>query len=313
MTRHVRAPAEKTPALTDRQRLERDLAACEDRFRAIVENMSDIVTVLDAGGLFLFASPSVETTLGFKPAELLGRSAGEFVVAEDLSAMREAFARIQETGIGPGSELRFPHKDGSVRILQSASRVGTWGGAKAYIVNSRDVTRQKELQDAVLHMALHDPLTGLPNRRLLYERLDRDLAMARRTGLPMALLSLDLDGVKQVNDRHGHAAGDALLQEVARRLMKTLRETDTVARVGGDEFVIVLPETPMVEAQQVATRLVGAVEKRVTISGAELTPRISYGIAVYDASASVDEVMSAADDAMYQSKSSRRATGQPTR
>jgi diguanylate cyclase (GGDEF)-like protein len=169
---------------------------------------------------------------------------------------------------------------------------------------------RKQVETALVRRALHDTLTGLPTRALLHDRLDMALKRAARNALRGALLFVDLDRFKQVNDRHGHAAGDALLKGLAARLVEVVRASDTVARVGGDEFVVLLPEISHDnDSEQVARKLIAAAEEPVHYAGEMLSVSASVGVVEFDgAEVSADELMRRADAAMYEAKRDGKAT-----
>ncbi|HEY4376025.1 MAG TPA: GGDEF domain-containing protein [Acidimicrobiales bacterium] len=168
-----------------------------------------------------------------------------------------------------------------------------------WVATVDDVTAERELS----RRATHDGLTGLPNRALLYDRLAQGLARMRRNGRPLAVVFLDLDRFKPVNDQHGHAVGDAVLAEVGRRIQAAVRASDTAARVGGDEFVLVLEGVGSSEAAAAARRVVSSVNQPFAIAGHELHLTICAGIAIaYSAATTPDELMAQADGAMYRAK-----------
>lgn len=200
-------------------------------------------------------------------------------------------------------DFHFRHANGSIVIGETRTTV-IRGGLQGV---SRDVTELRKLQDSMAELALHDPLTGLANRRLLIELLDADLARTERNGLPLAVAFLDLDGFKNVNDAHGHDAGDLVLCETARRLLTIVRGADTVARVGGDEFVIVFqPNDP--NSHNLIARLDRGLSEPIKISATTIvTCPASIGIADtrtigYNGAA----LLAAADDAMYDVKRTRQ-------
>jgi diguanylate cyclase (GGDEF)-like protein len=169
----------------------------------------------------------------------------------------------------------------------------------------RDVTTQERAEADLRDQALHDPLTGLPNRALLDDRLESAIAVAQRQEAPLSLLLLDLDGFKAVNDTLGHHAGDLVLTEIAARLSGTLRESDTAARLGGDEFVLLLPATPLVGAVETARALVDFIVAPIIVEGKPLMVGASIGIAVFPNHGRDAEVLlAAADSAMYDAKHS---------
>ena len=177
----------------------------------------------------------------------------------------------------------------------------------AHLELRRRSAQLESMNDQLHEMALADSLTGLPNRTLLFDRLEIALRMRARSGCTVGVVFIDLDYFKQVNDTMGHQAGDELLRNVARRLRAATRDTDTVARVGGDEFVIVYPELPSETGLEVMTRrLVEAVERPVRLGARDVTPRLSIGCVIASADDDADAVLNRADELMYQAKRSRR-------
>jgi diguanylate cyclase (GGDEF)-like protein len=168
-----------------------------------------------------------------------------------------------------------------------------------------DLTDRRRLEDRLRHLADHDDLTGLINRRRFQEELERHLAQGRRYGMSGALLVLDLDGFKAVNDNHGHNAGDRVLRDVADALRARLRESDIVARLGGDEFAVLLPRESGEAAQQVCQALERAIPAEVSAPGGRRI-KASVGFAPFEEGVrSIDEVFSAADASMYATKAGR--------
>ncbi|MEO8937958.1 MAG: GGDEF domain-containing protein, partial [Burkholderiaceae bacterium] len=188
--------------------------------------------------------------------------------------------------------------------LVDASPAPASGGLRSiWILADLSVQKQKEAEN--WHHANHDVMTGLPNRRLLQDRLDQALAFARRDGRRVAVLELDLDGFKSVNDSYGHRFGDAVLEEVARRLSTVVRELDTVGRWGGDEFVLVLKEIESREiVEEMVKRVIARLSEPIVYLGRNLSIGVSIGIALFpDDGEQVETLMLAADLAMYESKS----------
>jgi diguanylate cyclase (GGDEF)-like protein/PAS domain S-box-containing protein len=178
------------------------------------------------------------------------------------------------------------------------------GQCEAVAGSARDITERKESEEQILRRANHDSLTGLPNRSLFRERLEHEIKHAARTGLPLALLFIDLDGFKEVNDRLGHAAGDQLLQEVARRINSCVRDTDTVARLGGDEFTVILTDvTRPAHIQAIAGEIRDEVHKPFALAAGEAGISCSIGITLFPGDGALpDLLVRNADEAMYQSK-----------
>ena len=281
------------------------LRASEERFQALAEHASDLVTLLDHDGTIRYASPSHLPLLGYTPADLEGTDAFARIHPEDAARIHGLFTRnMCEGGTGARYEMRYRHADGSWRTLEAAgvNRLDD-PAVRGFIVNSRDITERKQAEDALAHQALHDGLTGLPNRTLLTDRLERALLTAERGQAPVALLLLDLDRFKEVNDTFGHHHGDLLLWEVTQRLGRLVRETDTVARLGGDEFAVVLPEADAAGAVRVAHQIIDALDTPFGLDAHTMHVGVSVGIAIYPTHGSdAATLMRLADVAMYLAK-----------
>jgi len=244
---------------------------------------------------------------------------------DDRDRVVQAFRKTVATGIGQHLEYRFmlPHEEG-IRDMESRSGVirDSMGRIKNVAVVSYDITERKRNEAQVQDMAFNDVLTGLPNRRLLGDRLKQTLAGSKRSGCYNALIFLDLDNFKPVNDRHGHAVGDLLLVEVAGRLKRLMRAEDTVARIGGDEFVVILSalSANKVEAesltQAIAEKICAAISKPyvlVTQPDADMQSTVkhhctaSIGVSLFvDHEAKPEDILRWADLAMYQAKEAGR-------
>jgi diguanylate cyclase (GGDEF)-like protein/PAS domain S-box-containing protein len=296
--------------ITERKRAEAELRASEERFRSMIQNAPDVVTLLDERGTILYESPSVRQTLGYEPRELVGRNAFEYVHEDDRQEVLEQFLELRSQG-GERKRpvpFRFRHKDGSWRYLEGigSNRLSN-PSVRAVVVNSRDVTERRALEEEIRHRAYYDPLTGLPNRALLLERLGRTLRSARRRGETLALLFLDLDDFKVVNDSLGHEAGDALLVEVADRLRNLIRVQDTPGRFGGDEFVVILEDVSRAVADRIAGRVVGELSGLFAANGHELFITVSGGVALSGPDLEPPELLRRADMAMYAAKERGKA------
>jgi diguanylate cyclase (GGDEF)-like protein/PAS domain S-box-containing protein len=276
----------------------RGLQASEERFRALVQNSSDMITVVSPDGSIVFQAPSVHAVLGYDPADLEGSNLSEIVHPDDVSRVRG----LCGTGSHDGEELRLRHANGSWRVCEA--RGTNHPGVRGVVLNIRDVSERKALEDELRHQALHDALTGLANRALFADRIEHAQARQGRTGDPLAVLLVDLDDFKAVNDSLGHGVGDRLLGEVASRLRGSVRASDTVARLGGDEFAILLEDPADGRApQRAAERLLGAFNAPIELDGHSLVITASIGAAVaLPGTSSPDELVRNADVAMYVAK-----------
>jgi diguanylate cyclase (GGDEF)-like protein/PAS domain S-box-containing protein len=279
----------------------------EARFRSLVANASDMITVLDADGVVTYQSPSIERILGYDAAQTEGRRFDRLVAEAD----RPRLAQIVEGG-AEGSEMlsiecSLRHADG--RWLQfevhftdlvDDEHVG------GLVLNSRDISERKAFEEQLSHQAFHDPVTGLANRALFADRVGHALAVTRRSGVQLGVMFIDLDDFKTVNDSLGHQAGDSVLVEVARRLEEAVRPSDTVARFGGDEFAILVDEVGSSdEAAMVADRVLAALELPLELDGKSVYQRASIGICMSDEDLrdqDAEEFLRNADLAMYMAK-----------
>jgi diguanylate cyclase (GGDEF)-like protein/PAS domain S-box-containing protein len=276
------------------------------QFRSLVHNGSDLITVVDGEGSIRYQSPSAERLLGYRPGDLLGANWGEFLHPADVDRFRGLLGDLAE---GPGEtvsiECRVRHPDGSWRFVESiVTDLTAEPLVRGFVLNTRDVTERKTLEEELAHQAFHDSLTGLANRALFRDRVDHALTRAARHGLQLAVLLVDLDGFKLVNDSLGHDAGDELLIAVAERMQGCARASDTVARLGGDEFVVLLEDDMDVRAAVlVAERVIADLGAPFTIRGRELFVGGSVGIALSNGNRyETDELVHNADAAGYAAK-----------
>jgi diguanylate cyclase (GGDEF)-like protein/PAS domain S-box-containing protein len=269
----------------------------------------DMISIVGFDGCFKRVNPAFERTLGYRPEELVGRPFLDFVHSGDRERTEREAASLSDGAKTVQFQNRYLAKDGEVRWLEWTS-IPLLEEGLIYGV-ARDITDRKALEQELEQLSQRDPLTGLFNRRRFEEELRRQLAYTRRYGRGGALLVIDLDRFKQINDELGHAAGDEALREVARVLSDNLRASDTigrngddavVARLGGDEFVVLLPEADEAGATAVAERLAATLRRSaLTIDGHRLQLRISVGIALFDEYGlpGEQELFAAADRAMY--------------
>ena len=283
-----------------------DLRRSEERFRSLVRNSSDVILIIDAEGTIGYESPAVARVLGCDPKDRLGKSAFETVHEADVAWIRSLLADISlRPGAEAAADFRARHAEGSWRWLQATAKNLLGDPAvSAIVVNYRDITDRHALEDQLRYQAFHDALSGLPNRALFMDRLDHALTRARRDQSAVAVLFVDLDDFKSVNDGLGHGAGDELLISVAERLQRTLRDADTVARMGGDEFAILLEDAHDRHASvEIAERILETLRAPFTVHGQAVHIQGSVGIALYtDPGQTAEELLRRADVAMYAAK-----------
>jgi len=294
-------------ASDEKEQAESAVRTSEDRFRSLVQNSSDTTLVLGAGGIVTYASPSVVGLLGLEPSAIVGRSAGELLHPADREpAEAETTRRLSLSAEAEPLQFRMMRDDGSWRHVEAiVTDLRDRPSVGGYVANIRDITERKEAESLLAHQALHDPLTGLPNRVLLVNRLRHAIARgARSDAAPPVVMFLDLDRFKLVNDSLGHGAGDRLLIEVSRRLESFTRSSDTVARFGGDEFVILCEDvTDEQTVSALAQRIMTSFEDPFTIDDETFHIGISIGVAsVEEDLPSAEELLGDADFAMYLAK-----------
>ena len=277
---------------------------------AVLDAAASLIVVGDNEGRLLCWNHACEQLSGYS-AEEIGRSPAildKLVVDEEDSERAGSVVDSLARGESPVlMETRWHTRSGDVRLIAwSCTGVTAPNGTITYVVATGiDVTERRRLERRLRHLADHDDLTGLINRRRFQEELQRHLAEGRRYGLRGALLVLDLDGFKEVNDTHGHSAGDRVLCAVADALRSRLRESDIVARLGGDEFAVLLPRETPAEAELVCGSLEHAIPAEVSTPGDERI-EVSVGFAPFvDGVESVDDVLATADASMYAAKHGR--------
>jgi diguanylate cyclase (GGDEF)-like protein/PAS domain S-box-containing protein len=285
----------------------RALVASEERFRLMAENASDAIVVFEPTGRIQYASPAAQAILGMAPDSLLGHRLTDFVHAADRAGIE---TRIHDLATGDevaaAMTYRWCKPQGDVAWVENVCRVlrdPASGSVTTIQGATRDVTARKAMEEELSRLALFDPLTGAANRTLFLERLSKALRARHRSGGPVSVLVVDLDGFKDVNDRYGHQAGDQALMTVAKRLMALVRPADTVARVGGDEFVVLCHDADADAAKALAERLVGAVGEPIAVGPGLVQVGASIGVAPADiGEPSLEALLRAADVAMYEAK-----------
>ncbi len=293
---------------------ERALEASEARFRVLTESSLDLISVMDADGTLRYQSGALRSLLGYDPMDTLGKNVFELVHRDDAEHFRAAMRRIIETRQSTSPvEVRFRHRDGAWRTFES---LGTNcldnPHIRGVVFNSRDVTDRKVIQQRIQHLAYHDNLTGLPNRSLLQDRLAHAIARAERSHRKVAVLFIDLDNFKNINDTLGHDVGDELLRQVSRRLSDCVRVEDTIARQGGDEFIVLLDSLEDSRgASLVAQKVLNGLRLPFALGATEQHVSASVGIALYpEDGRDAQTLMKNADTAMFHGKSLGKNTYQ---
>ncbi|MGB2873842.1 MAG: EAL domain-containing protein [Gaiellaceae bacterium] len=280
----------------------------EARFRSLVAHSSDLITVLDANGIVTYQSPSIERVLGYRVDEVEGKRFDWILSEADRPRITQVIAGNGSGGPeGHTIECALTHRDGmTLRFEVQHTDLLRDEHVHGIVLNSRDVSERKAFEEQLAHQAFHDPVTNLANRALFSDRVEHALMRAQRGFPDIAIVFIDLDDFKTVNDSLGHAAGDLVLQEVGRRLQIAVRPTDTVARFGGDEFAVLLEgivDSP--EAADAAARILQALEIPMEIDGKQVFPRASLGICLVrreDTAPDAAELLRNADVAMYMAK-----------
>jgi diguanylate cyclase (GGDEF)-like protein/PAS domain S-box-containing protein len=300
--------------ITDFKQVAQALEASEIRFRALTESAMDIVSVIDGEGVIRYQSPSVKHMLGFEPSDMIGVSHFDIVHRDDIEMVQQAFYNLVKSGemLRP-VEFRAKAKDGSWRILEAIGKnCLDMPAVNGVVVNTRDVTERRAIQERIQHLAFHDALTGLPNRTLMQDRITQAVARAERAAHKIAVMFIDIDNFKNINDSLGHDAGDDLLCEVATRLKNSVRGHDTIARQGGDEFIVLLDQLDgHLGATRVAQKILDAMRAAFSVGGQDQHVSGSIGIALYpDDGRDAPTLLKNADTAMFHGKALGKNTYQ---
>ncbi|EGN74806.1 PAS domain S-box/diguanylate cyclase (GGDEF) domain-containing protein [Idiomarina sp. A28L] len=269
----------------------------------LINLMLDTVFVVDPENHIVFVSDACEELLGYPPAELIGTMITDYMHPEDLEISKASIERVMQGQPHIDFRNRYLRKDGEVVYILWAAR--WYEEEQVRIGVARDVTALKKAEDELRFLAHHDPLTGLTNRSLFNDRLSSAMSSARRHKSHFALLFLDVNNFKNINDEYGHSMGDLVLREVAQRLQQHLRETDTVARMGGDEFTVLLTDIQSVDAVTTVVQQIMTVMSEplgTEFKGLDM-PSCSIGVACYpDDGEDIDTLLSVADSNMYDIK-----------
>ncbi|QKE63739.1 PAS domain S-box protein [Aquipseudomonas campi] len=304
--------------ISEKQKAEAALKASQEKFAKAFHSSPDAITITERDtGCYIEVNEGFTRLTGYKAEEVIGRSSLELEVWADPSERVAMIETLKRDGRVYHLEMRGQHRDGSVRLVEVSVEPIELDGIACLLLNARDVSELKDAQAQIQHLAYHDPLTNLPNRALLMDRLIQQIALLKRHNLRGALLFLDLDHFKHINDSLGHPVGDAVLKLVTARLEASVRMEDTVARLGGDEFVVLLSglegsraETSR-QVRQVAEKLRQLLAEPMLLDGHQLQVTPSIGIALLpDHGDNPTDLLKRADIALYRAKDSGRNTVQ---
>jgi diguanylate cyclase (GGDEF)-like protein/PAS domain S-box-containing protein len=287
----------------ERQRRAVDLV--EARFASLIRNAADVIMIVDSDGRIEYASPAMQRTLGLWQDDVVGQKLADIWREADRDRITAFLAEVrasQGVSVGP-VELSVGTKSKRLSLECVGSNLLDDPAVEGLALNLRDVTERKALEDQLRQLAFHDPLTLLANRSLFRNRVEHAIALSRRSQERLAVLMIDLDNFKNVNDSLGHDAGDRLLQTAAQRLVKCTRAADTVARLGGDEFAVLLEGVSTLEqAEQIASAVTDAFREPLAMDGDDLLVTTSVGVALSEPGHDTEQVLRNADIAMYAAK-----------
>ena len=295
--------------ISERKQAELDLSTANQYLRAVIDSCPLPVYTRDLDGLVTSWNPAAEQIFGWSAAEVIGRML-PILRPDQMAESADKRSRVLSGETLHTSDVLRTRRDGaSIDLASSMAPLRDGAGAVyGYLTISRDVTEQKKSEALIWQQANFDALTGLPNRRMLRDRLAQTMLVSRREGLALAVLFIDLDHFKEINDALGHAQGDVLLVEAARRIRACVRESDTVARLGGDEFTVLLPEVrETVRVEEIAQSILAALGQAFQLESEESFVTASIGVALYpDDAGEIEDLFKHADQAMYAAKAAGR-------
>lgn len=294
--------ADSTRMTIEHKQTEEELRQSEEKFRTFIENASDIVFTLNEQGYFNFVSPNWQLLLGHDPNSVVGRHYGEFVHNEDIDRVTAKFKELLEVrNLESEIEYRVQHKNGEWNWHASRINILAQDKGQSLVIGiARDITERKEAERQIRYLSFHDSLTGLYNRAYLDEEIKE---FDNKHFYPLSVIMIDLNGLKLVNDTHGHMAGDEMLKETANLIKKSVRSEDLVARWGGDEFLVLLPQTTNKDANKISEELLNNCDNKFVY---DIPISIAVGTATKNSPEANDrhltKTLIAAEDDMYKQK-----------
>ncbi|MCL4243642.1 MAG: diguanylate cyclase [Candidatus Dadabacteria bacterium] len=292
----------------ERKRADDTLKSTEERFKLMIQNVLDLITILDVDGTMKYVSPSHHRILGYEDEELLGRRVFDFVHPEDFPRVFDVFTEgLQNANRLYSAEFRVRHKEGYWLIIESIGKLCPAEMGLGVVVNSRDVTERKKMEERLRSLSITDDLTGLYNRRGFLTFADHHIKAAERRKEQSLLILIDLDGLKQINDAFGHNVGDQAIIDAANVIKQTFRNSDVTARVSGDEFVAITSDSDGNGAESIRKRLYENVDAHNAKGMRPYRLSMSMGIASHDPSTNgcLDRLLLKADELMYAEKNKK--------
>lgn len=289
---------------TDLKRAEAALRESESTLRLITDYMLDVVSMVDVHGIYKFVTSSSKSVWGYEPAEMLGKSSLLFIHPDDADHVVNVISSSMRNRLSGRIEFRFKHADGHYIWIETMGKpvMDEYGKVIGGVYGNRDVTERKLMEERLKYLGLHDSMTGLYNRAYFQEEIIR---LDNGRSEPTGVIVCDVDGLKQVNDEMGHASGDELLIAVAQIMKQAFRSSDVVARVGGDEFAVLLPES----TEDVVVVACNRLRKAISLHNETALPNISMSIghAVRtNNSQRIDDLYRIADNNMYREKADKK-------
>ncbi|GAA4498810.1 PAS domain S-box protein [Pseudaeromonas paramecii] len=290
---------------------EQELRKREAELQMVLQNANDAYVCIDHNGVIRDWNQQAEQTFGWSSQEAIGRRLDEMIIPVTMreghrAGLRHYLATGEHNVLNRRIELTAVRRDGTPLPVEVRVSPLSIDGKTIFSAFLHDITERKQLEAIREHEATHDPLTGLLNRRGMFDLLSQAIARVKRTRVSLALLFIDLDGFKQINDTHGHEAGDAVLREAAARLQASIRQTDTAARLGGDEFTVILENIKhgIPDANMLAQKILETLQHPIQLDSVTVTISASIGISMHhpDDERSADQLVNAADSAMYTAK-----------